>query len=133
MVEGAAMVSPGFCGWRKTLAWLQKRKWPPTGGHSRSEEGLDADLRRRVFLREPPDQAFDPFLLDDAVELGAVGEHEAHALDADVVDLPALAGLAHLVVHLNRPAAGARGKLVTHGRLVAVRLVAGGQQLRLHP
>src|SRR6267142_4333910 len=82
---------------------------------------LQGELRRRVLLREPPDQAVDAFLLEDAVELGAVGEHQAHALDADVVDFPARAGLAQLVGDQNRATARAH-ELVAHGRLAAARL-----------
>src|SRR5258708_17728976 len=66
-----------------------------------------ADRRRRVLLREALEQAVDAFLLDDRVELGAVGHHQAHALDHDVVQLPGLVGLAHVELDRQRLAARA--------------------------
>src|SRR5258708_13259090 len=51
---------------------------------------------RRVLLREALAQAVDAFLLDDRVELGAVGHHQPHALHHDVGHLPGLVALTHL-------------------------------------
>src|SRR5206468_3213264 len=74
-------------------------------------------------------QRVDAFLLHHRVELRAVGEHQAHALDRDVEHLPALVGLAHLEVDRQRLAAGAH-ELRAHGGLVLLGLVAArGQHL----
>src|SRR5258708_17249493 len=73
-----------------------------------------------VLLREALDQAVDAFLLHHRVELGAVGQDQAHALDRDVEDSPALLGLAHLEVDRQRLAAGAH-ELPAHGPFVALR------------
>src|SRR6266480_3914068 len=56
------------------------------------------ELRGGVLFLQALDQAVDARLLDQGIELGAVGQHQAHTLDRDVVDLPALGGLVHLVV-----------------------------------
>src|ERR1700741_302868 len=60
----------------------------------------------RALGRHALDQAVDAFLLHHRVELGAVGEHQADALDHDVVDLPARIGLVHRVGELRRLGAG---------------------------
>src|SRR5258706_7398873 len=87
-----------------------------------------ADRCRRVLLREALDQAVDAILLDDRVELGAVGHHQAHALDHDVVHLPGLVGLAHVELDRQRLAAGTH-ELGAHDGVLGVLLAARRQHL----
>src|SRR5581483_2100423 len=57
-----------------------------------------------VPFGQPLDEAFDAALAHDLLELAAIGEDEAHALDGDVVDLPALGRLVHRVLDRGRRA-----------------------------
>src|SRR5260221_1600746 len=88
-----------------------------------------ADRRRRVLLREALEQAVDAFLLDDRVEFRAVGHHQAHALDDDVVHLPGLVGLAHVELDRQRLATGAY-ELGAHDGVLGVLLAARRQHLQ---
>src|SRR5262249_12578342 len=68
-----------------------------------------AELGGAVLLLKALDQPIDAFLLHHGVEFAAIGQHQADSFHGDVVDLPALAFLAHLELDRQRLCARADG------------------------
>src|SRR5262245_35933323 len=108
---------------RRKLRRIIRKPARPLQGERRRLRALRLGLMRRQELvspgLEPLEQLLEGRGADDAVELGAVVADQAHVLDADVVNKPAVALLTHLRLdgHLG---ALARQHLRAHGRVLAV-------------
>src|SRR5262249_37955046 len=110
--------------------------WPGERAHGRGGHAASHPGRSRNLAPPADGQDVDPLLaealdqlvvgrrLDHTIELAAVGRHEAHPVDEDVVDLPAAIDLVHAVIEggVGPPAGDDAG---AHRRVAAIHDLAG--------